>query len=101
MAVTRWLSWSPTSRRDLFDIYRYFAQVASLNVAENLLLEIDVVTGKLKHEPFMGSPRDEIYPGIRATFSSPYIILYRVTEDAVEIARVVHERRAPLSPDQL
>ena len=95
------ISWSPALRRDLFDIYRYFTEVASHEVAETLLQEIEAATIKLKHEPFMGSPRDEIYPGLRATFARPYVILYRVTETNVEIARVVHEKRAPLSPDQL
>jgi plasmid stabilization system protein ParE len=85
----------------LFDIYKHFTEVAAHEVAEKLLLEIEEAIGKLKHEPFMGSPRDEIYPGLRATFAWPYVILYRVATNEVEIARVVHERRAPLSHDEV
>jgi plasmid stabilization system protein ParE len=42
-------------------------------------------------------------PGLRSVLAHPYAIFYRVRNDDVEIARVLHERRdfsAALSKDQ-
>jgi plasmid stabilization system protein ParE len=99
MAATKRLFWSPSSRRDLIEIYAYFSRVASNDVAEQLLLEIDAAVERLKTNPLIGTPRFEILPDLRATYTHPYTILYRLTNEGVEISRVVHERREPLSAD--
>jgi toxin ParE1/3/4 len=99
MAATKRLLWSPSSRRDLIEIYRYFSRVASDEVAEQILKEIDVAVERLTTNPSIGTPRFEIFPDHRAVYAHPYTILYRSTNDVVQISRVVHERREPLSTD--
>ena len=99
MASAKRLFWSPSSRRDLIEIYGYFSHVASDEVAEQLLLEIETAVERLKANPLIGTPRFEILPDHRAIYTRPYTILYRLTNEGVEISRVVHERRAPLSAD--
>jgi plasmid stabilization system protein ParE len=99
MAATKRLFWSPSSRRDLLEIYGYFSRVASDEVAEQLLLEIEAAAQRLKNNPLIGTPRFEILPDLRATYAHPYTILYRLMNEGVEISRVVHERREPLSAD--
>ena len=99
MAATKRLFWSPSSRRDLIEIYGYFSRVASDEVAEQLLLEIEAAVERLKTNPLIGTPRYEILPDLRATYAHPYTILYRLANEGVEISRVVHERREPLSAD--
>jgi plasmid stabilization system protein ParE len=37
--------------------------------------------------------RDELLAGIRSVSVKPYVIFYRVQPDAVEIFRVLHDRR--------
>ena len=99
MAATKRLFWSPSSRRDLIEIYGYFARVASDEVGQQLLLEIEAAVERLKTNPLIGTPRFEILPNLRATYAHPYTILYRLTNEGVEIARIVHERREPLSAE--
>ena len=99
MAAAKRLFWSPSSRRDLIEIYGYFSRVASDEVAEQLLLEIEAAVERLKASPLIGTPRFEILPDHRAIYTHPYTILYRLTNEGVEISRVVHERREPLSAD--
>jgi toxin ParE1/3/4 len=101
MAKTKRISWSPSSRRDLFDIYRYFARAASPEIAETLLQEIDAAISKLRSEPLMGTLRPELLPELRVIFIHPYSLFYRPTEETIEIARIVHERREPLSAETL
>jgi hypothetical protein len=48
VAATKRLLWSPSSRRDLIEIYGYFSRVASDEVAEQLLLEIEAAVERLK-----------------------------------------------------
>jgi toxin ParE1/3/4 len=99
MAAAKRLFWSPSSRRDLIEIYGYFAHVASDEVGEQLLLEIEAAVERLKTNPLIGTPRFEILPNLRAIYVHPYSILYRITNGEVEISRIVHERREPLSAD--
>jgi toxin ParE1/3/4 len=96
MARARRLIWSPASQRDLLHIHRYYSRVASPEIADDLLLEIDVGASRLKAEPLMGPPRDEIVAGLHVIFVHPYSIFYRVQGDEVEISRIIHEeRKAP------
>jgi toxin ParE1/3/4 len=48
---------------------------------------------RLADEALMWRPRDEVLPGLRSVLIHPYTIFYRVREGAVEILRVLHERR--------
>jgi toxin ParE1/3/4 len=85
--------WSPRARQDLHDIWRYFARVASPDIADNLLREIAGVKQRLGERPLVGRTREEVAPGLRSILIHPYSVFYRVTDSSVEIARVLHERR--------
>jgi plasmid stabilization system protein ParE len=69
MAAAKRLLWSPSSRRDLIEIYAYFSRVASDEVAEQLMLEIEAAVERLKTNPLIGTPRFEILPDLRATYT--------------------------------
>jgi toxin ParE1/3/4 len=99
MARVRRLVWSPASQRDLLEIHRYYSRVASLEIADNVLLEIDVGVSRLASEPLIGPPRDEIVPDLHVIFVHPYSIFYRVKGDEVEISRIIHEERKPPSAE--
>ena len=91
--ASRRVVWPPQARQDLRQIGRYFARVASPDVADKLLREIRDATEKLAERPFLWRPRDDVMPGLRAVLVHPYTVFYRVTDSTVEIVRVLHERR--------
>lgn len=47
----------------------------------------------MRQFPLSGPARDQLAPGLRVTFHSPYAIYYRVQADAVVIVRVIHGAR--------
>ena len=47
----------------------------------------------LRRFPLSGPTRDQLAPGLRVTFHSPYAIYYLPRPDALVIARVIHGAR--------
>jgi toxin ParE1/3/4 len=92
MAV-RSLVWAPKARQDLLRIWGYYSRLASPEIADSLLHEIAERALGLSQRPFLGRPRTELMSGLRSILVHPYAVIYRVTDDAVEIVRVLHERR--------
>lgn len=85
--------WAPKAKRDLRDVWRYYDRIASLEIADKLLREIGEAGERLADEALMWRARDEVLPGLRSVLVHPYTVFYRVSDDAVEVARVLHERR--------
>jgi toxin ParE1/3/4 len=77
----------------LIDIWHYFADAASPDVADKLLRNIERASARLSDHPMSGRPRADISSGLRSVLVHPYVVVYRVTDTTVEIARVLHERR--------
>jgi len=89
----RELIWAAKARRDLIDIWKYFARTAPPEIADKLLRDIRTAAERLRDHPFSGRPRNEIASDLRSILVHPHAIIYRVTEINVEIARIIHERR--------
>jgi toxin ParE1/3/4 len=85
--------WAPAAKQDLRDIWRYFARVGSPEVADRLLRDIELAAKRLERRYHLGRKRDELMLGLLSLTVHPHAIFYRVTETAVEVARVLHERR--------
>jgi toxin ParE1/3/4 len=85
--------WAPKSKKDLRDVWRYYERVASPEIADKLLREIDDAGERLADEALMWRARDEIMPGLRSVLVHPYTVFYRLNDGAVEIVRILHERR--------
>jgi toxin ParE1/3/4 len=81
------------SKRDLLEVWQYYERVASVEIAEKLLRQINSAGQRLADEALMWRTRDEVMPGLRSVLVHPYTIFYRVKDDVVEIVRVLHERR--------
>ena len=92
-ASPRDLVWALEARRDLLDIWAYYTDVASSDVAERLLHDIDKAALTLLRHPMSGRPRNDIAPSIRSRLVRPYAVLYRAVDTGVEIVRVLHTRR--------
>jgi toxin ParE1/3/4 len=102
------LIWSPEAKEDLIKIWRYFARVASPEIADSVLREIDGASERLIDHPLQWRLRKDIMPGLKGGLRSvlvhPYTIFYQLAEDDVRIVRVLHERRnfgEVLSEDQI
>jgi toxin ParE1/3/4 len=85
--------WAPQAKRDLREVRRYYARVASQEIADQLLREISQAGELLSQRALIWRRRDEIAIGLRSVLVRPYVIFYRMQDDKVEIARVLHGRR--------
>ena len=97
------LIWAPAARRDLIEIWHYFAGAASPDTADKLLSEIASAAERLLTEPRMFQLRFDVMSGLagglRSVAVHPYAIFYRMQpnigadDEDVQIIRVLHERR--------
>jgi (S)-sulfolactate dehydrogenase len=67
-------------------------RVSSL-IADRLLREIDSACFALGAWPEYGKARDDVRKGLRSVVISRYVVYYRIAKAAIEIVRVLHERR--------
>ncbi|MGN6537514.1 MAG: type II toxin-antitoxin system RelE/ParE family toxin [Mesorhizobium sp.] len=77
---------------DLVAIMEYIAErnpAAAARVLQSLHKRWDL----LADHPFSGKGRDDLRPGARCVVVGQYLSLYRVTDQGVEIVRVLHGRR--------
>jgi toxin ParE1/3/4 len=81
------------AEQDLGDIWRYYANAASVDVADRLVAAIIAAASRVVQRPLSGRSRAELKAGLRSILSSPYIVFYHVSDSGVEIVRVLHERR--------
>src|SRR5438270_518937 len=71
------LVWSPAAQKDLREIWRYYANAASLEIADRLLRDIGEAARRIQQRPLTGRTRDEVMPGLRSILVHPYVIFYR------------------------
>jgi toxin ParE1/3/4 len=94
MPEIRKVIWAPETHKDLHDIWRYYAKIASREIANRIISDITQTGVRLAEHPLLlGRPRDDLQPGLRSTRVHPYLIFYRVTPSAIEIVRVLHGSR--------
>ena len=93
MPRNRPVVWAPRAKRDLLDIWRYYARVASPEVADNILRGIERASEANGKNPLARRTRDDLMPDLRSALVAPHTIFYRVRNRDVEIVRVLHERR--------
>jgi toxin ParE1/3/4 len=86
------LVWRAGALDDLRQIITYIAE-RDVAAAERLQEAIEAIAQRLPEHPFMFRPGR--VPGTREAVVHPnYILVYRVTADAVEVVNLVHARRA-------
>ena len=86
---------APTAKADLRDIYQYglrqWGQARSASYLDTLKSKFWALTG----QPFMGTERPELLPGIRSLPIESHVLFYRVTGSTIDIIRVLHGRQDP------
>ncbi len=55
--------WAPRAKRDLLDVWRYYARVASPEIADKLLRDINQAGERMGDRPLSHRARDEIMRG--------------------------------------
>jgi addiction module RelE/StbE family toxin len=82
--------WTELAARDLTSICDYIHERDSAEVARNVALRIHEAIGALVQFPRLGrsgrkaGTRELIFAGL------PYLAIYRVREDVIEINRILH-----------
>jgi toxin ParE1/3/4 len=83
------IKWLRRALRNLEQAHRYILK-NNPEAAQEVILKIQIAASQLESYPFMGRPgrvedtRELVISGI------PYIVIYRVKEESVEILRVLH-----------
>lgn len=83
---------SPEADADLVSIWLYGARTWSPAQASAYLLEIEALCNQLVVNPKLGKLRNDLVLGVRSILITPHVIFYRVSKEAIEIVRVLHQR---------
>lgn len=82
----------PVAEQDLDDIWAYIAE-ESVAAAERVQRDILGASLRLLEFPLMGVARSDLADDLRMIAAGAYLIFYRTSAEAIEIARVLHGRR--------
>lgn len=81
------------AREDLLDIWLYVATHNSEAVADRVYDGIEQSCRLLEEHPRLGRARPEIDPEARSLVVERWLVLYRVTEDAAQVVRIIDGAR--------
>ncbi len=84
---------SAEAEADLESIWMYIAADTPANADRFLDRLVSSLTQTLSTAPLAGRARDEFGEGLRSFPYDSYVAFYRITENAVEIVRVIHGAR--------
>ena len=88
----RRLTRTTAAEADLTSLWAYIA--ADNEPAANRLLErIETASKRLVEFPELGRSHDDVRSGLRLFAVGNYLLLFRRTEEGVEIVRVLHGKR--------
>jgi plasmid stabilization system protein ParE len=83
------LRWALSARSDLFSIADHYEAI-SPGLADDMLSAIEDAPLLLVDHPFAGPPLANVPLRKWSVRNTPFILLYRVFRDRVEIVRVMH-----------
>jgi toxin ParE1/3/4 len=89
---------SARAEEDLIEIWSYVAAFSE-PAADRLLDRFQRRWELLATQPYSGAAREDIAAGLRHIIVGEYLTLYRVTDEAILIVRVLHGRRNPEQED--
>jgi toxin ParE1/3/4 len=84
----RYVITSPANQ-DVEDILREISDRSSFDRADRFLKQLNEKLRKIVNFPNLGKPRPEWGESYRTLILDNYLIVYRVTDDLVEVLRVV------------
>ena len=84
---------SEDAERDLDEIFVYWANRASLEIADRVVDRITERFWLLAEHPSAGKPAGHIASGVRCFPAGKYLIYYRKTRRGTDILRIFHGAR--------
>ena len=82
----------PSADSDFEQIHDFIAE-DNPDKAKEFIASLKKTCFALGENPHMGRLRPEIRADLRGFSVSPYIILYQMTDDAIEIVNIIHGSR--------
>ena len=73
---------------DLIEIWQFIAD-DNMQAADRMYALLESKMNRLTDFPKMGSPRDDLSPGLRSLVVGNYLIFYRLEADRIDILRVL------------
>ena len=80
------------AERDLRDIHEFISRYSS-DSAHRTILRLRGAFLNLADNRFLGTSRTELRNGVRGLSVTPYIIFYELSDDRIEILRIIHGSR--------
>lgn len=87
---------SAPATQDLQAIIDYFA-TTNVDAGDKFIGKFEAWCQKLRTFPMIGKRYDGLRVGLRGVPIDEYILFYQVTDDVIEIIRVVHGKRDLIS----
>ena len=84
--------WSAQAEADLEEIVLYLRR-RNLEAAQRVHAEILDRVQRQAQFPLTGRVRDAWMPGLRSVSVTPYVVVFRVVADTIEVVRVLHGSR--------
>jgi len=92
--MTPRVQWTPTAEKDLEEIAYYIAvEDGRPSVADRLIDAIVRKCEQYSNQPVMGSLESDLGENLRSFSHKRYVVIYRPTDDGIEIMRVVDGSR--------
>ena len=82
----------PRARQDLDEIWDYTADRWGLGQAEAYARQLWEDIQRVADNPSFGRECGEVRPGYRKYPSGSHVPYYRLTDDGIDIVRILHER---------
>lgn len=86
---------TPAAIRDLSAIWDYTEQRWGVRQAETDIGEMRAAIERIAENPDRGRARDDLRPGYRGYSIGSHLIFYVVSEDSVDVIRILHQRMDP------
>jgi toxin ParE1/3/4 len=92
MSSSRRLDYTVEAEADIREILQYTAETWGEKHRRSSAERLSATMQKLTELPSLGRARNEIAPGIRCQPSQQHMIYYQVTDQAILIVRVLHQK---------
>jgi toxin ParE1/3/4 len=85
----------PRAKKDLKGIWLYTFNEWGEAQADKYLSQIETGLARLKYNPKLGRPREDLRAGYRSLRVNEHIIYYVVTPSSIRVIRVLHAQMDP------
>jgi toxin ParE1/3/4 len=82
----------PRAHADLDEIWNYTADRWGLEQAETYIRQLWKDIQTVADNPSLGQECAEVRPGYRKYPSGSHVLFYRLTDDGIDVVRILHER---------